>query len=342
MRIRIFVGTGGVGKTSVAAASGLAAAIAGSRCLLLTIDPATRLKTALGMGTAGEAQKVPIESFSPKGELWAAQLDVKASMDDTVRNYAKPGQAEIILGHPIYQAIGTLAGMQELMAIQRISKASAQGYDAVVVDTAPSRHALEFLDKPEYFAQLISSPMVRLVGRTYHWWEKSTLARLGRMGFDLYRQIEDLIGAKLARDVLEFFAAFVDVAEGYAKEAGKTMKTLRDSKVTSFTIVTSPFKAKRDAQYFWEELRKRKFFIEGLLVNRVWPRLAVAARPNATGEAQALATWYNSTSAAHRQAWESIADEYAVKIPHLLPLRELATDVDGLPALFQIAQALGS
>jgi anion-transporting ArsA/GET3 family ATPase len=342
MKIRIFVGTGGVGKTSVAAASGLKAAIEGSRCLVLTIDPATRLKTALGIGTAGGAQKVPVEPFAAKGELWAAQLDVKERLDHMVRRHARADKLRIILQHPIYQAVGRLVGMQELMAIERIGEALAEGYDEVIVDTAPSRHALEFLDKPEYFVQLVGSPIVRLVGRTYHWWEKSSLARLGRFGFELYSQIEKLVGVELARDVLEFFSAFQGVAEAYAKESAATLERLHDSRTTSFTIVTSPFKASRDAGFFWEELQKRKFSVEGLVVNRVWPELAVSARPGATSEAEALVTWYRNVSAAHRQAWEHIAAEYSSKIRRLLPLRELPTDIDGLPALHQIAQALAA
>ncbi len=341
MKIRIFVGTGGVGKTSVAAASGLKSAIEGSRCLVLTIDPATRLKTALGMGTAGDRQKVPIEAFSAKGELWAAQLDVKERLDHLVRRHAPADKLPIILQHPIYQAIGTLVGMQELMAIERIGEALGEGYDEVIVDTAPARHALEFLDKPEYFTQLVGSPLVRLVGRTYKWWQKSSLARLGRIGVELYGQIENLVGANLLRDVLEFFSAFQGVAEGYAKESAETLERIHDSRTTSFTIITSPFKASRDAGYFWEELRKREFFVEGLVVNRVWPELAVSARPGATSEAEALVTWYRNVSAAHRQAWERVAAEYSPKIPRLLALRELATDIDGLPALHQMAQAMG-
>jgi anion-transporting ArsA/GET3 family ATPase len=292
------------------------------------------------MGTAGEPQKVPVGSSLPAGELWAAQLDVKACMDDTVRDHARPAQVEVILGHAIYQAISTLAGMQELMAIQSIGKAAKQGYDAVVVDTAPSRHALEFLDKPDYFVQLVSSPLVRLVGRYYHWWEKSTLARLGRIGFALYRKVEELVGAQLTRDILEFYSAFIDVAEGYAAEAGRTLEMLRDAEITSFTVVTTPSKARRDGQYFSEELRKRKFYIESLVVNRVWPRLGVKAAGDMTGEAQALVTWYNSVSAAHQKAWAEAGSAYAATIPRVLQMRELATDIDGLPALFQIAQSL--
>src|SRR4029077_16884054 len=107
MKIRIFVGTGGVGKTSVAAASALRSAMEGNRCLVLTIDPALRLKTALGMSSTVAEQKVPIESLSVPGELWGALLDVRATMDQLVRTHADNQQAQTILSHPVYQLLIT-------------------------------------------------------------------------------------------------------------------------------------------------------------------------------------------------------------------------------------------
>src|SRR4051812_32681949 len=120
MSIQVFLGTGGVGKTSVAAASALQAALAGGRCMVLTIDPAMRLRTALGMDSHGLEQRVPLESGA-QGELWAAILDVRASLDRAVLRYGDPEEVKTILAHPIYQMLAdSLAGMQELMAIERI------------------------------------------------------------------------------------------------------------------------------------------------------------------------------------------------------------------------------
>jgi anion-transporting ArsA/GET3 family ATPase len=336
MKIRIFVGSGGVGKTSVAAATGLKSAIAGARCLVLTIDPAARLKTALSMGTAGEHRRVPLEGIEASGELWVVQLDTAASLEQLARRFATADQLKLILPNPIFHALGSLAGMQELMAIEVIGQAVRQKYDCVIVDTAPSRHALEFLDKPEFFVRLVTTPLVKLVGRTYNWWEKTGVSRLGRMGLDLYRQVEKLAGAQLTRDVLEFFSAFQGVAEGYARDTGKTLAALRDPKVTAFTIVSSPFKARADAAWFWQELHTRKFAVERLVVNRIWPELQLQQ----TGEAQALIEWYGGVSGAHRKAWDAVQRDFSAKIQRLLALPELPTDVDGLPALHRIAERL--
>lgn len=340
MKIRIFVGSGGVGKTSVAAASGLQMALAGGRWLVITIDPAARLKTALGMGTGGEQRRVPLEKYEARGELWVAQLDVQRALEQMVRRLARPDRVETILNNRIYHALGSLAGMQELMAIETIGQALANGFDGIMVDTAPSRHALEFLDKPEYLVKLVSAPMTKLVGRTYGWWERSPLGQIGRKGLDLYGQVEKMVGSQLLRDVLEFFSEFQGVAEGYAKSAEKTLGVLRGANAEGVTVVTSPLKARGDAAWFLSELQKRKFRIDRMVINRVWPELKVTAEPDADPEAHEFVAWYQGVSAAHQNAVEAARREFAAKIPHVQALPELPADVDGIAALSQIADNL--
>jgi anion-transporting ArsA/GET3 family ATPase len=338
MKIRIFVGTGGVGKTSVAAASALRSAMEGNRCLVLTIDPALRLKTALGMSSTVAEQKVPLESLSVAGELWAVLLDVRATMDQLVRTHADNQQAQTILSHPVYQLLITsLAGMNELVAIERIHQAIDQGFDTIFIDTAPSRHAFEFLDKPEFFVQFVTFPIVQLVGRTYKWWEQSALAGVGRKSFALYSHIEDLLGATVVRQILEFFSIFQPVAENYARRAKRTISILRDPRNTSFIIVTSPFKSKRDSEYLWAELTKRKFFVEELVVNRIWPNLQVKLSPKVSPVLGPVVAWYESVSVSQRRIWDEISAKWAGKIPRLIGLRELPRDIDGVAALHEMA-----
>src|SRR3990172_5728822 len=136
------------------------------------------------------------------------------------------------------------------MAVERIDHALADGFEEIFIDTAPSRHAFEFVDKPEFFAELVSFPLVRLVGRTYRWWERLGLARVGRKSFELYQRVEEMLGANLVRQILEFFSVFRTIAEGYARRARRTLALLRDPQTASFVIVTTPFKAKRDGDYF--------------------------------------------------------------------------------------------
>ena len=341
MKIQIFVGTGGVGKTSVAAASALGAALRGGKCLVLTIDPALRLRTALGLDAGGLEQRVPLEDYSARGELWAALLDVRATLDRAVRLYGKPEQAETVLKHPIYQIlIASLAGMQELMAIERIDQAKSDGYEYLFIDTAPSRHAFEFLDKPEFFAQLVEFPLVQFVGRTYKWWEKSPLSVLGRKSFELYTKVEEILGSTLVRQVLDFYSVFRTIAEGYADRAKRTSTLLRDPGITSFTIVTTPLKSKRDAEFLCRELQKRRYFVERLIVNRQWPALGDKLPPDPLRPLSDVVSWYQAVSAAHRQIWEQTSAELAGKIPRLIGLPELPRDVDGLPALHRIAREL--
>jgi anion-transporting ArsA/GET3 family ATPase len=338
MKVRIFVGTGGVGKTSVAAASGLKYALDGGKCLVLTIDPALRLKTALGLDGAILQQRVELGA---SGELWAGLMDVRSTLDRAVKLYGNPEQAETVLNHPIYQMLITsLAGMQELLAIERIDQAISDGFEMLFIDTAPSRHAFEFLDKPEFFAQLVSFPMVRLVGRTYKWWEGSALSRIGRKSVELYSRVEEILGAKLVRQVLDFYSVFRTIAEGYADRAKRTSRLLHDRGVTSFTIVTTPFKCRRDAEFLVGELQKRNFYVDTLLVNRVWPELRIELPPGTPPLAAELGEWYREISGAQGGLWQAVSQEYSASIPCLKALPELRRDVDGMEALKQVAAVL--
>lgn len=357
MRIQIHVGTGGVGKTSVTAARALAAAVAGERALVLTIDPARRLRTALGLEAvtteAAVQQRVNLgDTPGVRGELHAAMLDVASSLNRAVRLHASPGQAEEILAHPIYKVLlESLAGMQELMAVERLDQAIEEGFDSIHVDTAPSRHALEFVDKPEFFAQLVSFPIVRLVGRTYRWWEKSGIGKLSRGTFELYTRVEEMLGAHLTRQVLDFFSIFRGIAEGYAHRARHTAELLRDPQVTSFTVITSPLKAMRDAEFFLSELERRKFRVSSLVVNRVWPRLPLPGAFSAGGYAglddvsrellQGTIAWYDAVSSSHQTVWNHLQGALGTRVERLAQLPELPEDIAGLPALRHIAEQLG-
>src|SRR5262249_17101059 len=222
MRILIYLGTGGVGKTSVSAATALHHARRGLKSLVLTTDPARRLRTALQMQEGMLQEQVRLDPPA-SGELWAEMLDVRGTLDEAVRLNTEADLGERILKHPIYASIASsLAGMQELMAIERIHQLIARGFEDIVVDTAPSRHALEFLDKPASFASLADSHWVRLVGRTYRFVEKTGMLSLGGKTIDLYKRVESILGQTMVQQVLDFYALFLSVAEGYAKRADET------------------------------------------------------------------------------------------------------------------------
>jgi anion-transporting ArsA/GET3 family ATPase len=340
MKIQVFVGTGGVGKTSIAAASALHSALAGNKTLVLTIDPALRLRTALGLNQEGIQQRVQLVEGSA-GELWAGLMSIRATLDRAVQLYGEPRQAETILAHPVYRMlIDSLAGMQELLAIERIDQALSEGFDRLYIDTAPSRHAFEFLDKPEFFAQLVDFPLVQAVGRTYKWWEKSALSRLSQKSMELYSRVEEILGSNLVRQVLDFYSVFRTIADGYAKRARRTNALLHDSAASRFTIVTTPFKARRDADYFLKELHQRQFPVGRLVINRMWPDFSSSLVPGDAPAAGALFDWYNEVSREHQLLCRQVSSEVAAKIPSVVGLPELQRDVDGLPALRVIAENL--
>jgi anion-transporting ArsA/GET3 family ATPase len=339
MKIRIFVGTGGVGKTSVTAASALRTALDGEKCLVMTVDPALRLKTALGMTGAALEQRVPLEPASTKGELWAALLDVPTTMDRLVRAHSGAAKAQTIIDHPVYKLLLTsLAGMNELVAVERINQAIADGFENLFIDTAPSRHTFEFLDRPEFFVQLVSFPLVKLVGRTYAWWKKSPLS--GPDSSDLYGRLQQMLGATLVSQVLDFFAIFQPVAEAYALHSRQTLKILRDSRTTSFTIVTTPAAAKHDSDYLFNELTKRNYFVEALIMNRLWPDLRLKATSGASPAVRDLAGWYEGVYTAQLAIHDNVHAAWAGKGRRVIDLAELSMDIDGIAGLARIAEQL--
>jgi anion-transporting ArsA/GET3 family ATPase len=335
MRIIVYLGTGGVGKTSVAAATALAVAKTGARALVLTTDPALRLRSALGLADGIPEQRVPLDDPAA-GELWAALLDVRATLDEAVRLYARPGTTERILAHQIYATIAnSLAGMQELMAIERIDQLRLRGFDHIVVDTAPSRHAFEILDKPALFADFSSSRKVKLVGRTYQFAAGLGLNFIGGKALDIYSRVESILGVNLVRQILDFYSIFYPIAEGYARRAERTVALLHDPAITEFRVVTTPQKALRDAAYFTEALGERNFSVGTFCVNRAWLHPFPDTLPG--GLAGDVLAWYKSVSDSHRACVWKLREAYGHVVRDIQVFSELERDVDGLPALEKLA-----
>jgi anion-transporting ArsA/GET3 family ATPase len=335
MKIIVYLGTGGVGKTSVAASTAMAVAKTGARAMVLTTDPALRLRTALGLVDGVPEQRVPLDD--PKaGELWAALLDVRATLDEAVRLYARPDMQERILKHSIYETIAnSLAGMQELMAIERIDQLRLRGFDHIVVDTAPSRHAFEILDKPALFANFSSSRKVKIVGRTYRFAAGLGLNFIGSKALDIYARAESILGVNLVREILDFYSIFYPIAEGYARRAEKTVALLRDPAVTEFRVVTTPQKALRDAAFFTEALAERNFSIGTFCVNRAWLHPFPDALPGGL-EGEVL-RWYKSVSDSHRESIWQLRERFGNVVRDIQVFSELERDVDGLAALERLA-----
>jgi anion-transporting ArsA/GET3 family ATPase len=333
VKIVVCLGTGGVGKTSVAAALAWNEAGAGRKTLVLTIDPARRLRTVLGLDLQRGEHRVELPI---QGEFWAAQLDVEHTLEQAVRLYGRPEQVDRVLHHSIYRMlVSSLAGMQELMAIEYLDQVVHRGFETIVVDTAPSRHAFEFLEKPERFAELVEFPLVRLVGKSYRLWADSVLGRWGRRSLDLYARLEELVGTGVIADVLEFYSLFRTIAEGYAERARKTVERLRRD--GTFWIVTVPAKAIKDVQHFSAGLRSRRFPVQGVIVNRMFPWFP----PEDPGRFGEVWEWCRDLHAEHEAVWEELQSRWR-NVLELRRLSEMPATGQGIDLVQSLAAGLAS
>jgi anion-transporting ArsA/GET3 family ATPase len=269
--IIICCGSGGVGKTTTAAALALQAARLGRAACVVTIDPARRLADALGVSALAN-HPTPIEGPWP-GRLHALMLDPKGTFDDLVQRYSdSPEQAEDIKVNRIYRNLtGTLSGTQEYMAMEKLYELVEEGgFDLVVVDTPPTRNALDFLDAPRRLTRFLEN-------RVFQALMKPTRAGLRFMGVAaqaLLRTISRVAGADIVHDAVAFFQAFEGMEEGFRTRAARVRELLAQEG-TAFILVASPRPDSVDeAVHFAGKLAQSQMSVTGLIVNRVQPRFA--------------------------------------------------------------------
>jgi len=291
-RVVVCCGSGGVGKTTTAAALALRAAERGRQTVVLTIDPARRLAQALGLRELGNHPKqVQVEGFEPKGELWAMMLDMRRTFDDMVRVHAGPERAEQLLQNPFYQTISTsFSGTQEYMAMEKLGQlAATDEWDLIIVDTPPSRSALDFLDAPTRLSSALDGRMIRLLtgpAKAGGW----GLRKVVNAGFSMFaKAVSTIIGGQLLTDASAFMQAFDSMFGGFRERARKTSELLR-SGGTSFLVVAAPEPdALREASYFVERLSAESMPLAGLVANRTHPVLAPLSGAEAIAAAEQLA-----------------------------------------------------
>lgn len=277
--IVVACGPGGVGKTTTAAA--LAATIAAGerkKVLALTVDPARRLADALGIrGIGNVAHRVPNEAFEAAGvraagQLWAAMLDTRQSWDALVRRHA-PDQAtaEQIIANPLYQNIaGRFAQGHDYIAIERLYELHEEGeYDLIVVDTPPTRNAIDFLDAPERMAEFFASRLLRWLTVPY----RSRLAVAASRPF--YQVADRILGSQLLQDLAEFFILFQTMHEGFVTRAEAVSRLLRDVRTTFMIVTTLEAVPAREARVFAEMLSERKLHLGLLVCNKALPDFLV-------------------------------------------------------------------
>ena len=351
--IIVSCGSGGVGKTTAAAAIAMHAAALGKRVVVVTIDPARRLADALGLadGLSNEPTRVHLDlgpNAEESGELWAMMLDPATTFDGLVRQYAEtPERAERILANAFYHNIaGALSGTQEYMAAEKLYQLHRDHrFDLVVVDTPPTRNALDFLDAPATLTRFINHRLFRLLMLP----ARKGLKVLNVAAQPVLRTIGKVVGGDVLADAIAFFQAFEGMETGFRDRADSVSELLHSS-ITHYVLVASArHDTVEEARYFAARLADSKLSVAAVIVNRLQPRFG-----DATAEQALTAAATAETAGDHNLAglWRNLAElraladaEEGVIAPliadtgdtaiHRVPL--LADDVHDLGGLREIA-----
>lgn len=286
--IIVCCGAGGVGKTTTAAALGLRAAEAGRRVVVLTIDPARRLAQSLGLTELDNTPR-PVTDIdtSAGGSLHAMMLDMKRTFDEVVLAHAEPDKAEQILANPFYLAVSSsFAGTQEYMAMEKLGQLKAVAgtedapWDLVVVDTPPSRSALDFLDAPNRLGSFLDGRFIRLLTAPAKAGGRAGLKVFG-VGVQLVTgAMTKILGGQLLTDVQTFVNALDTMFGGFRERADETYRLLSEHG-TAFLVVAVPERdALREASYFVDRLEADRMPLAGLVVNRIGRVAATGISPS--------------------------------------------------------------
>jgi len=269
------VGSGGVGKTTLAAALGLSSAQEGKDTLVMTFDPSLRLKDALGVEeTAGDTEiEVPCDS---PGRLLASLLDARQTFDRLVSRYAPDATSRrrILENRYYHHLAGSLAGILEYMAVERLFEVTRSGsYDQIILDTPPTRQALDFLEAPARIVGFLDSGALKLALKS--WFDDAGHLRptrhLGRIGRRFESYLDEVVGLDLLRDMVEFFQAFGPLFDGF-KERAKEVEALLSSGSTLFTLIAGPGEEKiPDTLFFARRLQEAGYRLGPVMVNRMHP-----------------------------------------------------------------------
>lgn len=273
--IVIACGSGGVGKTTTAAAAGAMAAVKqDGKVLVLTVDPARRLANALGLeGFGNVASRVPPEAFKAsgvktRGELWAAMLDTKQSWDNLVLRHAPDDfTARRILDNPLYQNItGRFVQSHEYIAMERLYELHSDGeYDLIVVDTPPTRNAIDFLESPQRMSEFFGSRLLRLLTVPY----RSRIVNFASKPF--YQIADRILGSQFLEDIAEFFILFQTMGPGFVDRAQAVTRLLHDRRTTFVVVTTLESAPAHEAEFFIDVLSSKHFHLGAVVLNKVLP-----------------------------------------------------------------------
>lgn len=353
-RVLVTCGAGGVGKTTTAAALGLAAAMAGRRVCVVTIDPARRLADALGLAELGNRpQRVDLSSLADVdgGELWALMLDARATFDDLVRLHAPSAdRAERILTNPLYRNISSaLSGTQEYMAVEKLHElvtapiaadgSAIEPFDCVIVDTPPTRNALDVLAAPERLTRFLDNRVFRAMMAP----ARSGLRVVGVAAQAALAGLGKVVGADVIADAVAFFRAFDGMEEGFRRRAQASLALLRD-RSTAWVLVTTPrVEPVDEAIFFAGALAGMGLHVDAVVANRVQAKIdplpAVPVTPGPLRTAVQRAHAIDARADAHRAVLAPLRAAVGPEaITAEVPLS--ATDIHDLTALADVARGL--
>jgi anion-transporting ArsA/GET3 family ATPase len=351
VRIVVCCGSGGVGKTTTAAALGLRAAeVHGRRTVVLTIDPARRLAQSLGLTELDNTPR-PVKGVitAAGGELHAMMLDMKRTFDEVVLTHTDPARAEEIFGNPFYQAMSsTFSGTQEYMAMEKLGQLRAKDeWDMIVVDTPPSRSALDFLDAPQRLSRFLDGRMLRLLLAPARVGGRS-MFNLVSASFGIFsKAVQKVLGGQLLADMSGFVAALDTTFGGFRDRADQTYKILQAPETAFFVLAAPEPDAVREASYFAGRLARDRMPLQGLILNRTHQvsapelsadaALAAASTLDASDESPATADALRIHAALCRQVERETAVARTFTAAHSrVPLAAIAAqpadvhDIDGL------------
>jgi anion-transporting ArsA/GET3 family ATPase len=355
--ILVTTGAGGVGKTTTAAALGIAAATVGRRTLVLTIDPARRLAQALGLeGLDDSPARVPLGDEVP-GELHAMMLDMATTFDRLIDRHAStPDNARAIKDNRIYRTLSSsLSGTQEYMAMERLHELHDTGeWDLLIIDTPPTRSALDFLDAPKRMTSFLEGRLLKLLMKPSVAAGRSVGKVVGFGATAFMRVAGKVTGMDLLEDLAAFFRAFDGMYEGFKQRAQEVLELLAEP-TSQFVVVTSPEPPPlREARFFLQRLEQEGLHSAGLVVNRIRPevprepsdaaitRAVEAQGDDVTGQAVAgaLTLLGDVRNLAARQRRDVDAARYGIAVRAVVHVPLLGDDVHDAAGLARIATTL--
>jgi anion-transporting ArsA/GET3 family ATPase len=291
-RVVIAAGSGGVGKTTVAASIALWGALGGRRTVVLTIDPARRLAASLGLASLdAEPRDIPAAVFAaqglrPRGTLAAMMLDQKGAWDALVERHAPAEARARILANPFYQHLSqTFAGSYEYVAIEQLCALAESGrWDLIVVDTPPTRHALDFLEAPRRLDDFLDRRIIRWFVRPYFSAGWSALRAVNRTAGFLLRRLEQATGLSALAEISDFFANMSGLFDNFHERIERATAILRGAE-TAFVVVTSPEEqVLGDAEYLSSKMAALAMPLRGVVMNRVHAEFRAAGRGRSGGD----------------------------------------------------------